>query len=255
MATQNDFSSYLLAVDEGNTLVKVGLFTNGQLSASLAFLPDEPQQLEALLISLPLSGAVPLGWIRTGKHTDWEKWLTEGPFSKHFQIRRIQVDDSLPIINTYKTPHTLGTDRILGVIGARAQFPDKAVLVIDIGTAITYDLMNAEGAYLGGAISPGLQMRFSSLHAYTASLPLVEMEGENPVIGNTTHTSIRSGVVHGLLAEVQQMANRFAEELGEQPIVFLTGGDGIRFENQLKSINFVDPELVLKGIHYILQHS
>lgn len=248
-------ATYILAIDEGNTLVKAGLFQRERGLTSIAFPPDDPQLLVDLLAEVPESMIIPTGWIRTGKHKSWEKWLEEGPLAEHIQLRKIHASDQLPIINHYKTPHTLGTDRIVGIIGARASCPNKAVLVIDIGTAITYDVMNAEGAYLGGAISPGLQMRFSSLHTHTASLPLVGREGENPVIGNTTHTSIRSGVVHGLLAEVEAMTNRFSEELGERPVVFLTGGDGVRFENQLKSINFVDPELVLKGIHYILQHS
>ncbi|MEM7514141.1 MAG: type III pantothenate kinase [Bacteroidota bacterium] len=248
-------ATYILAIDEGNTLIKAGLFQNNQLLTSIAFSPDDPQMLMEVLGDVPEFTIVPTGWIRTGKHQAWEKWLEEGPLSDRIQLRKIHASDQLPIVNHYKTPHTLGTDRIVGIIGARASCPDRAVLVIDIGTAITYDVMNAKGAYLGGAISPGLNMRFSSLHTHTASLPLIDSEGENPVIGNTTHTSIRSGVVHGLLAEVEAMTNRFSEELGERPVVFLTGGDGVRFENQLKSINFVDPELVLKGIHYILQHS
>ena len=248
-------ATYILAIDEGNTLIKAGLFHENQLLSSIAFSPYDPQMLVKMLLNVKENSIIPTGWIRTGKHEVWEKWLEEGPLSSRIQLRKIHASDPLPIVNHYKTPHTLGTDRIVGIIGARASCPDRAVLVIDIGTAITYDVMNAEGAYLGGAISPGLKMRFSALHTHTASLPLIDSEGENPVIGNTTHTSIRSGVVHGLLAEVEAMINRFSEELRERPIVFLTGGDGVRYENQLKSINFVDPELVLKGIHYILQHS
>ena len=190
-----------------------------------------------------------VGWIQVAGDTDprqWQGW-PEGT-----QFLPIHTGMALPIAHRYRSPATLGIDRIVGVIGALALVGKGPVLVIDAGTAITYDVADAEGVYLGGSISPGLQMRFRALHAFTARLPLVAPVADPPLTGDTTETAIQAGVIEGLRAEVAGIIARYRDRYGEALPVFLTGGDLPYFENQAKSLNFADPDLILKGISHIL---
>src|SRR5690606_17210513 len=111
----------------------------------------------------------------------------------------------LPIVNAYSTPETLGNDRLANAVAANTMFPDQNCLVIDIGTCLKFDFVNAENKYLGGSISPGYQMRFRALHTYTEKLPLISPKHPNELIGSSTETSIRSGVYNGLLNEIEGM--------------------------------------------------
>ncbi|MCB0841544.1 MAG: type III pantothenate kinase, partial [Bacteroidetes bacterium] len=125
-------------------------------------------------------------------------------------------------------------------------------LVIDAGTAITYDFATANGEYKGGGIAPGMAMRFRALHEFTARLPLVSSQSDVLLIGDSTTASIQSGVQWGIIAEVEGMISYYKSQISPDLQVFLTGGDSGFFENHLKNINFADSNLILKGIHYIL---
>ena len=160
----------------------------------------------------------------------------------------------LPVVNAYKSPQTLGMDRICACVGARSRTPEGPLLVIDSGTAITYDYLDANNHYQGGGIAPGLRTRFRSLNDYTASLPLVDPEGDLPLIGYNTVTSIRSGVVNGMLAEISGIVDRYQTLTDDQLIVYMTGGDGVFLGNRLKSINFVDSNLLLYGIQTVVSY-
>ncbi|MCB0852073.1 MAG: type III pantothenate kinase, partial [Bacteroidetes bacterium] len=160
----------------------------------------------------------------------------------------------LPIKNRYATPATLGVDRIVAAIGAWSKSAPRAVLVIDAGTALTFDIINQSGEYLGGAISPGINMRFRALHEFTARLPLVTFEEVPPLIGDSTIQSMRSGVINGVIAEINGVINLHRATFQDQLDVYLTGGDMKLFENHLKNINFADAYLTLEGIYKVLNH-
>jgi type III pantothenate kinase len=160
----------------------------------------------------------------------------------------------LPITNGYSTPETLGADRLAAVVGANYIFPGRDLMVIDAGTCITYEFISSDALYMGGNISPGLQMRLKALNHYTGKLPLVAADGELLEWGDSTETAIRSGVVRGIEYE---MAGYIKEHLKKYPelLVFLTGGDRFSFDEKIKSIIFADRFLVLKGLNRILDYN
>lgn len=164
---------------------------------------------------------------------------------------RLTADMRLPFAIDYATPQTLGTDRIAGAAGVFATFGKCDALVIDAGTAITYDFLSAEGVFRGGAISPGISMRFKALHAFTAKLPLCAVEPRRPAaIGRDTREAIASGVVNGVVAEADYFVAQ-ARELNPETIVVLTGGDCHNFELTSKMSIFARPNVVLDGLAWL----
>lgn len=160
----------------------------------------------------------------------------------------------LPIAICYDSPQTLGSDRIALAVGANYLYPKQNVLIIDCGTAITYDLVDANAQYLGGAISPGLRMRFGSLHQATAKLPQLNFEPNFDILGRSTATCIGSGVQNGLLAELDGFINGFKKNFPDLTVL-LTGGDAKKFVNWLKKPIFVVPNLLTLGLNVILEHN
>jgi type III pantothenate kinase len=169
----------------------------------------------------------------------------------------IELDHStpIPLKNCYRTPETLGYDRIAAAVGAYTISPGKNVLVIDAGTAITYDIVTAEGEFVGGNISPGLEIRFKSLNKYTNRLPHLERPEERPgLLGSSTREAIQSGIVNGLLFEMDGFIGAISQEYPNLQVV-LTGGDANYFEGKLKSSIFVNLNLNLIGLNRILEHN
>lgn len=160
----------------------------------------------------------------------------------------------LPVENLYETPQTLGYDRMAAVVGAWAQCPGRDILVVDAGTCITYEFMDAAGRYHGGNISPGLRMRFKALHQFTGRLPMVAPEGRSLSLGKDTDTAIRAGVLKGIEYEISGYVTAMKHKYPEL-LVFLTGGDDFSFDTNLKSIIFADRFLVLKGLNRILNYN
>ena len=159
----------------------------------------------------------------------------------------------LPFKNNYETPQTLGKDRVAAVAGAQFLYPNKNILVIDAGTAITYDLL-IDNEYVGGNISPGLNMRLKSLHQFTSSLPLVEIKLENEIPGKNTFNAISSGVLNGIVFEIQGYINFFQKKYGKI-LTIITGGDANYFVEKIKSPIFATPNLVLIGLNRILEYN
>ena len=157
----------------------------------------------------------------------------------------------LPFKNCYKTPKTLGVDRIALVSASVNQFPDQNVLVIDAGTCITYDFVTQRNEYLGGAISPGIRLRYESLHNLTANLPLLKKRQPENIIGNSTKSSIHSGVVIGVVKEMDGVINQYKAEHQDLTVI-LTGGDANFLSNQLKNSIFANSNFLLEGLNYIL---
>ena len=161
---------------------------------------------------------------------------------------------NLPFINLYKTKNTLGHDRIALVSAAAIDFPDQNTLIIDTGTCITYDFKNSENEYLGGGISPGIQMRFKSLNSQTSKLPLSTINLDYKLIGDDTNSSINSGVVHGVISEINGIINQYQERFKNIKII-LTGGDSNFLLKKIKNTIFADQNFLLKGLNYLLENN
>ena len=179
------------------------------------------------------------------------------------QVIRLDAATPIPIRNAYETPETLGPDRLAAAIGAYYETVNRVgehrpVLVIDAGTAITYDLVTADGKYLGGNISPGIRLRFLALHEHTAHLPLVNSQlsihNSQLSIGANTHSAILHGVMDGVRHEIEGFISEFSGKY-DSLFVFLTGGDTINFTDSIKNRIFADEFLVSKGLDLILQYN
>jgi len=168
----------------------------------------------------------------------------------------IEFDEKtpIPIENLYQTKNTLGKDRLAAVIGAYNIYPNSNVLVIDMGTAITYDFINKGSQYLGGTISPGLEMRFKALNHFTDKLPLLEKNDSFQTIAKNTREAIVSGVQFGILFEIDGYINTLKTEYNDLKI-FLTGGDAIFFDKKLKNTIFVNLNLNNIGLNTILEYN
>ncbi len=234
-----------LIIDIGNTVVKM-----------VAFRGDEPVD-EIRAESGELAGLCDfvkkydfrrgiVGTVRNLLDSE-EEALSRLPFP----LLRLSPDTPVPITNRYRTPQTLGSDRLAAVIGASSLKPGHDLLIIDAGTCITYEVIDARGNYWGGNIAPGMQMRLRALHEFTGRLPLVEAEGDVPGMGYSTETAIRSGVLRGMKYEIEgyikSMRSKFPHLL-----VFLTGGDRINFDTNIKNIIFTDKYIVPRGLNKIL---
>lgn len=160
----------------------------------------------------------------------------------------------LPIGNLYETPETLGKDRLAAAVGANELFPDQNLLIIDAGTAITYDLVSEKNQFVGGNISPGLQMRFKALNHFTGKLPLISYSDDFQTIGKNTTDAIRAGVQNGILFEIDQTIDLFNRNYQNLQIV-MTGGDSIFFDKKLNYSIFVHFNLTLIGLNRILEHN
>jgi len=160
----------------------------------------------------------------------------------------------LPIGNRYRTKETLGYDRIAAAVEANARFPGQDILIIDIGTAITIDFISSENEFLGGNISPGLLMRFRSLHEFTGRLPQVEPADHDVLLGDNTESAIRAGVQNGIIFELDGYI--YAQKKRYPRLkVLMTGGDAVFFDKKLKNSIFVDLNLNLFGLHRILEYN
>lgn len=158
----------------------------------------------------------------------------------------------VPFFNNYGSPRSLGVDRIALAAAAAVNYPKKNVLVIDAGTCITFEFKNANDEYLGGAIAPGIQMRFKALHDYTAKLPLVSLASVEDFIGNNTETSILSGVVNNVVQEIDGVINQYLARF-EDLTVILTGGDTLFLAERVKNTIFANPNFLLEGLNAIFR--
>jgi len=160
----------------------------------------------------------------------------------------------LPIENLYETPETLGKDRIAAAVGANELFPDQNLLVIDAGTAITYDLVSEKKQFIGGNISPGMEMRFKALNHFTGKLPLINYSNDFHLFGTNTTDAIRAGVQNGILYEIEQTIEVFSRNYQNLQVV-LTGGDSIFLAKRLDDSIFVHLNLTLIGLNRILEYN
>jgi type III pantothenate kinase len=161
-------------------------------------------------------------------------------------------ESRLPFKNHYGSKETLGVDRIAVMAAAAVDYPGKPVLVFDIGTCMTIDLLYPDGSYKGGNISPGINMRLEAMHTMTQRLPLATKEESSSLMGNSTRSAIASGVIHGMRFEIEGYINTYKQEYPEL-ITVLCGGDYSHFEIPHKNEIFAAPGFVLQGLYYLLK--
>ncbi len=208
----------------------------------------EPSLVEALLVQHPCANGILSTVI---ERDELLLALLKAKLATFFVL---DEQMALPIQIGYETPHTLGKDRIAAVVGAQCLRPKRDVLVIDAGTAITYELLEASGLYVGGNISPGMTTRFRALHHFTQKLPLVSEPEEVPWVGVSTVSAIQAGVVNGIVLEMDGYITQLRQKYPDL-LVFLTGGHSFYFERRLKNRIFADINLVLIGLNRILEYN
>ena len=213
-----------LTIDNGNTSVKVAFFIGSRRVATNRFARRDMRLLERFISTYKPDSAIVCSTASDDDSAAVERLVEQ----RCPRMLRLTHETPMPITLGYRTPQTLGRDRIATAVGAwditRRQELTGDVLVIDAGTAITYDLVTADGCFVGGNIAPGLGLRFTALHEHTGKLPLVEPEGDTPLMGYDTLTAIRSGVVNGLVNEIKGCIDALKASSGSLE-VFITGGD------------------------------
>jgi len=235
-----------IAIDIGNTNIKTGVFNGEDLVTHFRHdLSDISSIISSIKEYNPKKCIISSTSIAP---EDIKKEIEENITT---DIIIFDHNTPIPITNLYETPETLGKDRLAAVIGAFGQKKGNNILVIDAGTAITYDIITANGEYLGGNISPGISMRFKALNHYTSKLPLITSDGIKNEIGTNTETAIRCGVLDGIKHEIEGYINHFSNKYSGL-LVFLTGGNEFDFEERIKKRIFVDKILVLRGLNKVL---
>lgn len=236
-----------LIVDIGNTRTKYAVF-------------DEGDWVECGL-GLPEVYDLAMTYRKSGKEVNLILSST-GAISAEVRERLREVSTffcevsseiPLPIRLGYDTPKTLGVDRIAGCVGGAFLFPGRELLVIDSGTAITYDFVSADGEFRGGNISPGLGIRFRALNEFTASLPLVKCSMEHGYVGKNTHDAILNGVMNGILFEVRGYIDELLRN-NPHAAVIITGGGSEYLRKTLKRTVFFEDKLVITGLNRILEY-
>lgn len=239
-----------LIIDVGNTNVKIAVFENG-----------------VCLEKHTVQNSAMVSRVKTllGKHPT----INKGIIASVARLDLLQIDSlktlldftlelshttTLPYKNLYKTPKTLGVDRLALVSAAVRRYPNTNVLVVDAGTCITYDFVNDQSEYLGGAISPGMGLRYKALNALTANLPLLEPKAPLNLTGESTETAIHSGVVYGIAKEIDGVIAEYRDIHKDLTVIF-TGGDANFLSKQLKSSIFANPNFLLEGLNFILDYN
>lgn len=238
-----------LIIDIGNSRTKIALFNEHDLMFNVSMDRLTPEHVKMLKDEHPQIKNVILSTVRPADRELNRILSTE--FDRFIELDHLTA---LPIENLYQTPDTLGKDRLAAAVGANELFPDKNLLVIDAGTAITYDLVSDKNQFMGGNISPGLEMRFKALNHFTGKLPLVSYNDDFVPVGRNTDEAIRAGVQNGILYEMAQNIEYFNRNYQNLHII-MTGGDSNFFDKKLNYSIFVHFNLTLIGLNRILEHN
>ena len=238
-----------ICVDAGNTLVKVALLEESVVQSVVSFALTDTIGLLRHLELLPQVDACILSSVSISNQE-----ISDALSQKTAYFMELTATTPIPIRNLYKTPETLGKDRLAAIVGAYSLFPEKDVLVLDAGTALTIDFIDKEGNYRGGNISPGLNMRFQALHDHTKRLPLQTKTGDYQLLGDTTMSAITSGVQNGIIFEVNYYVNHFVKQFPGL-VTVLTGGDVIFFVNKIEKHIFAEPNLIFIGLNKIIKYN
>ena len=232
----------VFVLDLGNTILKVGVFFNGILEKVERIPYDQIEKAKDILNANEFTPV----FISSVVSDELTKKVCR-IFSNAILFRR---DLKLPISIEYDSVQTLGLDRICNVVGTFMTSKGKKTVSIDIGTCIKFDYIDEKGIYLGGSISPGIDLRYKSMNDYTGNLPLVKDKDKSKLVGNSTINSMKSGVMNGIQAELNQFMKMYNEDY-QDLMFFVTGGDAVYFDFPLKNNTFVDENLTLKGLYEI----
>jgi len=237
-----------LVIDVGNTRIKIAVFKGLELLHNETFTSKLFLEITLNIIEKYQCKNAIISSVGNQKKIEIQK------IKAKINLVELNSETKVPFKNNYSTPKTLGVDRIALMSSAIENFPDENVLVIDAGTCITYDFINDSSCYLGGAISPGIKMRYKSLNYFTEKLPLLEYDGQEKLIGDSTETCIHSGVINGVINEIDSAINSYKEK-NRLLTVVLTGGDVKFLSNKLKNGIFANPNFLLEGLNTILTYN
>jgi len=235
----------LLTIDVGNTRIKVAVFEHNKQLDFFIFETDEALK-NFKNIFKKYSNLQKITLSSVGKLD--EEVLNY--IKSQFPTEIITHLSKFPFKNLYTTPETLGIDRMVLAAGATLQFPNQNRLVIDAGTCITYDFINSNNEYLGGAISPGIGIRYKSLNEYTSKLPLLSISNDFKIIGDSTKNAIHSGVINGVIFEIEGFISQYSLKNQDLTII-LTGGDSDFLAKRLKNTIFANSNFLLESLNLL----
>ncbi len=232
-----------LIIDIGNTRSKVALFEDQNIFSQCSINDLNLRNVQEFVKNHNITNTI----ISSVK--DFNSQILA--ISDYYDALILSDKTFIPIYNNYKTHDSLGKDRLAAVVGANYLYPERDIIVFDLGTCLTTDIISKKGEYIGGRISPGILMRYQSLHTFTHKLPLVKNEKSTSMFGDDTKTSILSGVQQGVLAEIKLVLSEYRLHKPDA-IAVITGGDCFFFEKELKNSIFAHPNLILIGLNTIL---
>lgn len=240
-----------LVIDQGNTRLKCAAFdlNDNLLTVVQQDSTGSTDELTHFIDSTISAAAGNLHVFYAASGADAEALLTR--LSKSSTVIRYSSATPVPIELSYNSRETVGSDRLANAVMAARQFQGRNVLVVDMGSCVTYDLC-VEKVFIGGAITPGLLMRSKAMHSFTARLPEVSIPMSAPIVGNSTKTSLESGTLNGWKLEIGAMIKAYEENYNDLQVVY-TGGDLTHFVRGSKSRIFADPYWTLKGYYEILR--
>jgi type III pantothenate kinase len=246
-----------VAVDWGNSSLKVGWFEGDMLVQTGQF--ATVAELAEALTQQPAQQGIACSTSRPAEtlQTELARLGVEPGGCSNWLF--LDGQTPVPIQKAYDTPHTLGADRVAAAVGATLLYPGEDCLILDLGTCITADWLSAEGVFEGGTIAPGLRMRFQAMHTFTARLPLLEVNRNNPpewprLDARNTREAMLSGALNGMRLELDGYVAEFRQQRPNGRVL-LCGGDGPLFESRLKPPIFAVPPLVLWGLNRILHYN
>lgn len=238
-----------LVIDAGNTLIKIAVFDKKEiLHYQRSTLLDFSNHVKIIFDAFPhITNAI----VSSVSSLDEKDVLVLSVFCRvHF----LSHQSKLPFKNSYATPQSLGVDRLALATAAFCDNPSKNTLIIDAGSCVTYDIVNDFGEYLGGAISPGINMRYKAMHNQTSNLPLLEKEDLLDFIGNSTQTCMQSGVINGICNEIDGVIDQYNSRFADLTVI-LTGGDAQFLSKRLKNTIFAHSNFLLQGLNYLLEYN
>jgi len=236
-----------LVIDIGNTRIKITVFRNDKIVFSRVDKKILVGDIRLIAEKFPF------------RHIIYSSVRTKDPgfinhIKKHYSVSVFNNAIALPIKNRYKTPDTLGMDRLAAAVGAYNNFTGENILIVDMGTCIKYDFLNAKGEFMGGNIAPGLEMRLESMHVMTSALPREKAKFNANLIGSTTSEALQNGVVWGIKLEIEKFIETLTAKVGQLRVI-LSGGDSKYFGEILETQIFVHPELVSFGLYHTLKYN
>ena len=234
-----------LIIDIGNSLLKVGVFKNNNLIIFGEFNEDYFSNVKSILDKHPITHSI------VSNVSQSNNKLIE-LLSNKTNLIKFNSSLKLPFKNCYKSKKTLGKDRIALISNASNEYPKENVLLIDLGTCITFDFLNNKNEYLGGSISPGLRMRYKSLNNYTANLPLIDPKEIDYFIGKNTEDSIHSGVINGIISELNNSIDKYKSQYKEIKII-LTGGDAKFLFKKIKNSILANSNFLIFGLNFLIE--